>query len=215
MVSKVVKPENLAAEFDVSGAVESGKIRLKLGAGLQRLADGTVITTAATATAYDVIDLGSQFLLDPSEINGVGVTGIHDPTHTQDLGNVGTTTVAWSFGGITRPWDLKLVEARIWYRINNTAAQAFGFFIGHAQKIENSTASLPFTYLLDEVGDNGGAGPRDPNNTRPYETGVISFANPTVIPAGECVTWGVAAPTADVTNRYVQISTGYLLFERV
>ena len=47
MASQVVKPENLGAEFETTGAIETGKIRLKIGAGLNRLADGTVVATAA------------------------------------------------------------------------------------------------------------------------------------------------------------------------
>ena len=211
MVS-VVKPENLGLEFDVSGNIEPDKIRLKLGAGLTRLVDGTVIVTSNPA--YDIIDLGSQFLLDPGERNGPGFLGIYDPTHTQDLGNTGATTVAWTMGGIYRPWDMRLWVVDIWYRINSVNAEAFGFFVGHSQKVENSTAAQPITMLLDEVDDNGGLGPRDPANNLPYHTGQLVI-NSGVIPAGQMVTWGVEAPTADPTNRYVQIFGGHLIFERI
>ena len=41
MVQKVVKPENLGLEFD-QGLIESGRVRLKLGSGLEREADGAI-----------------------------------------------------------------------------------------------------------------------------------------------------------------------------
>lgn len=51
MASQVVKPENLGSEFDTSGTVEVDKIRLKLGDGLERLSDGSLVTVSSEATA--------------------------------------------------------------------------------------------------------------------------------------------------------------------
>jgi len=213
MPSQVVKPENLGSEFDTSEAIEVGKIRLKLGAGLSRQADGTIVTTAAAPIEKDIFHLGGQFLLDPNERNTFGILGVIDPTNTQDVGNSSATTIAYTAGGISYPWDTKLTRFRAWYRVNNVDSEAFGFFIAHTQKVENSTANQPFTALLDEVADNGGVGPREPTNTRMYLVDIPLTG--ATIPAHETITFGVDSPTAIATNRYVQIADGYLLFERV
>lgn len=157
--------------------------------------------------------LGGQFLLDPNEVNTIGVIGPYDDTNSQDVGDVGQAGFGWAAGGIVYPWDMRMTAARIDYRENNNDAQAFGFIIGHFENIPDSTARRDSTLILDEVGDNGGVGPRAHPNTAPQSTGVMTFDH--FIPAGEIITYGVAAPTAVTTNRYVQVSAGYLKFERM
>ena len=161
------------------------------------------------------VPLSGQWLLDPNEANGWGVVGPYDPTNTQELGNVGATSWSWVMGGFTWPFDVKLTRFKCFCRENNNAVQAWGWTIAYGQQVDNSTASIPITRLLDEVGDNGGAGPRDFGNTRPHLVDVSTFANGGLLPAGNTLTVAVESPTADGTNRYIQVSSGFLLFEKV
>ena len=164
--------------------------------------------------------LGGQYLLDPNEVNTIGIVGPYDQTNSQDVGDAtGANSVAdagfvYTVGGVEFPFAVKILDAKFNYRINNGAARAFGFLIGSCEFIEDSTARRPSVLHLDEVADNAGVGPRDPANTRPFTTGKLSI-NSAVIPEGDIITWGVSAPTADATNRYVQVSSGYLYLERI
>ena len=106
MVQKVVKPENLGLEFD-QGLIESGRVRLKLGSGLEREADGTINVLAPqyaqlrNATAPNVnanIDWGTvpmgitDFTQGQFAISGDGIecqfTGVIKATaHLSYFGN--------------------------------------------------------------------------------------------------------------------------------
>lgn len=168
---------------------------------------------------HEVFQVSGQWLMDPNEVNTWGLTGVYDPTNTQDVGNVGLTSVAWAHGGLMFPYDVRLVRFKAVHRINNVDSEAFGWVLLHAEHIEDSTAARVATYLLDEVGDNGGVGPRDYANTRPQiidetasTTGPLSDE---VIPAGRTISLGIASPTAIATNRYVQVLSGFLEIARV
>ncbi len=158
--------------------------------------------------------LGGQFLLDPNEINGWGVVGPLDDSNTQDLGNVGAAP-ARTAGGIVFPFDVHLRRFLSWHRVNNAAAEAWGWVLFHQQKTAASNA-VTSNYILDEVADNGGTGPRDYGNNQNQfsDIDLSGVAAAQDIPAGNVITLGVAAPTANTTNYFVQIQAGYLLLER-
>lgn len=160
--------------------------------------------------------LGNRFLLDPDEINGLGLFGPYDNTNTQDFGNVGSTSFVRTAGGYEFPYDVKLKRFRMWHSNSNINAEAWGWVIAKVQKVDNSTAVLATTYILDEVADNGGVGPRDYNNTATFLTDIeIPDTPDAIIPAGTMITMGVASPTANPTNYYVNCHGGYFLFERL
>ena len=107
MASKFVKPENLGSEFDTAENIEAGKIRLKLGSGLEREADGAINVLAPqyaqlrNATAPNVnanIDWGTvpmgitDFTQGQFAISGDGIecqfTGVIKATaHLSYFGN--------------------------------------------------------------------------------------------------------------------------------
>ena len=185
----------------------------KPGAGLYQLhinAAGDASWSAAPGYEF-IFPLGGQFLADPNEVNGIGNIGPYDNTNTQDLGNVGAANLSWLAGGLSFPWPVKLKRFWTVHRINNSAVEPWGWVIFRQTKT-NASATVSTTYILDEVADNAGVGPRDYGNT------IIRISDETLdetIPAGEVLGWGIAAPTAITTNRYVQILSGYFLFEKV
>ena len=159
--------------------------------------------------------LGGQYLLDPNEMNGWRERGAFDDTFSTDLDNVGDTNPIRLSGGLCFPFDVKIKRFFAWHRISNSTAEAWGWVIYQQQKTNNST-SVTSQFILDEVGDNGGAGPNDYNNTNNQLTDIdLSEAANNVLLAGDVLTLGVAAPTAQTTNRYVQVMSGYLEFERI
>ena len=174
------------------------------------------VATEPTTPPTFAQQLGNRFLLDPNEINAIGLLGPYDNTHSQDVGNVGVTSLARTAGGFEYPYDVKLKRFRMWHSNSNNAAEAWGWVIAKIEKVDDSTAALPATYILDEVGDNGGVGPRDYGVTRTFLTDIeIPDTPEAIIPAGTMITMGVAAPTANPTNYYVNCHGGYLLFERL
>lgn len=159
-----------------------------------------------------VIPLGGQFLLDPNEYNGWGILGPYDNSNTQDLGNVGAVPNRVA-GGFCFPYDVKLVRFYAWHYNSSSAAEAWGWRILRQEKNDASNV-VSFVNLLDEIGDNGGIGPRDYGNTTNQLTDVDLSANG-AIPAGEVVVLGTEAPTAVGTNYYSRILSGYFEFHRV
>lgn len=160
--------------------------------------------------------LGGQWLLDPNEVNGWGIIGPYDDTNTQDLGNVDQQQNEFS-GGLVFPWGVRLLTFFAWYRISSSAAFPWGWRIIHQEKFVNSIDQTNFV-LLDEVAANGGVGPRDEPTSRPHTTD-IDFTQgglvvPEIIPANNTVNLSVVSPTAEATNRFVQVMSGYFLFER-
>ena len=171
-------------------------------------------------TALDVLklqpilkDLGGQFLLDPNEFNGWGILGPFDNTNNQDLGNVGAVAVSRIAGGFVFPFDVRLVRFYAWHYNSNAAAQAWGWRILRQEKNAASNV-VTGVDILNEVSDNGGAGPRDYASTITQLTDIDLSASAT-IPAGEVLVLGVEAPTANATNYYSRILSGFLEFKRV
>lgn len=160
-----------------------------------------------------VLPLSGQFLLDPNEINGWGILGPHDNTNNQDLGNSTPqpANLAWTAGGYCFPFDVKLNRLFAWHRNNNNAAEAWGWVVAMQNKTPNAT-TVSTAFVLDEVDANGGAGPRNYLNNRPQQTDVALTG---VLSAGAVLCLGVSAPTAQTTNRWVQVLSGYIEVERV
>lgn len=159
--------------------------------------------------------IGGQLLFDPNEINGWGVVGPIDDTNAQDLGDVGAANLSRLAGGISYPFDVRIERFYAWHQNNNADAQAWGWVLAKQEKQSNSN-TVATDYVLDEVADNAGVGPRDYSSTVTQLTDIdLSSATNNVIPAGEVLTLGAAAPTAVTTNRYVRVMSGYLHFTRV
>jgi len=158
-----------------------------------------------------VFPIGGQWLLDPNELNGWGVLGPYDNVNSQDLGNADDLTPARVAGGVQFPWDVRLKRFRADHYNSNAAAQAWGWAIFHMEKT-SGTNVVSSEFILDEVVDNNGVGPRDYSNTTNQLTD-ITFDD-VVVPAGNLVNLSVRSPTAVGTNYYVRILSGYLLFER-
>ena len=175
----------------------------------------TAAPTSKTTTTFTQ-QLGNRFLLDPNEINSIGLLGPYDNTHSQDAGNVGTATLARTTGGFEYPFDVKLTRFRMWHSNSNDNAEAWGWVIAKVQKVDDSFTALATTYILDEVAVNGGVGPRDYGDNQTILTDIeIPDTPDAVIPAGTMITMGVSAPTANGTNYYVNCHGGYFFFERL
>ena len=161
-----------------------------------------------------VVHLGGQFLADPNEFNGWGVIGPFDDTNAQDLGNVGAA-VNRVAGGYVWPFDLRLKRFYAWHRDNNTQVEPWGWRLVRQAKTDNSNTVTNVDMLREVTGVGAtGIGPRDYPNTNNQLTDVTTFADD-VLPAGETLVLGIETPTADTTNRYVQVMSGFLAFERV
>jgi len=156
--------------------------------------------------------ISGRWLLDPNEINGWGQHGMFDNTNSADLGNVGDLTPSRLAGGPVYPFDVRLKRFYAWHRNSNGAALPWGWLIFRQEKIIDTTAQSA-VYILDETGDNGGAGPRDYGNNNTQLTD-ITFTD-VIIPAGELINLSVTSPTAVATNYYAEVMSGYLEFERV
>lgn len=162
-----------------------------------------------------IFPLGGQFLLDPNEINGWQIQGPYDDSNTGDLGNANSTNLSQNAGGLSFPWDVKLLKFYAWHRNNNSSAHAWGWVLWKQQKTNNSS-SRTTTFIVNEPAGNNNTGTRDYNNTNPQLTDLdLSEVPNNVIPAGNVLGLGVSAPTAQTTNRYVQIMSGYFHLERV
>jgi len=159
-----------------------------------------------------IFPLGGQFMLDPNEFNGWGVIGPYDNSNNQDLGNVGVANPSRIAGGVVYPFDVQLKRFYAWHQNNNAAAQAWGWRIGRQQKTDAAN-TVTWNSILDEVGDNGGTGPRDYLNTTTQLTDLDLSAS-AIIPAGETIVMGVESPTAVATNYWVRIMSGYFEFQR-
>lgn len=161
-----------------------------------------------------VFPLGGQYLLDPNEFNGWGVVGPYDDNNSQDLGNVGVANPNRQAGGLTFPFRVRLKHFFAWHNNNNGAAEAWGWRI-HVQRKDNGTNNrTAIDNILDEVGSNGGVGPRDYSNNRNQLTD-IDLSGSTIVEAGDVIILGVESPTAVGTNYYVRLMAGYFLFERI
>ena len=159
--------------------------------------------------------VGGAFLLDPNEINGWGFRGRIDEIYTVNLGTPQTTNLARVAGGLMFPFDVRLKRFQCFHYNSNPAASAWGWVIAHQTKAATPTAgsnSRSTTFILNEVTANGGVGPRNYLNTVTQQTDLSFNA---VIPAGDVITLAVAAPTAATIDYFVNVLSGYLLFERI
>ena len=170
-------------------------------------------TPVATGSNEFMFWLGTQFLLDPGEVNGWGILGIYDNSNTQDLGNIGAANLNRIAGGLKFPWDVRIKRFNADHYNSIATALPWGWVLFSQEKNPGSN-TVTTTYLLDEVTSNNGVGPRDYGNTTNQETDLI-LPSTAIVPAGHTLGMGVAAPTAVGTNNYVRILSGYLLMEKV
>lgn len=163
-----------------------------------------------------VWSLGSQFLLHPNEMNGWRERGPFDDAITTDLNNIGEDPIGLS-GGLVFPWDVKLLSMFAWHRNSNNAVEPWGWVIFKQQKTAGSN-NTNSTFIIDEVTENNGVGTRDYGNDRIQQTNLDLTTKSDVLrtlAAGETLTLAVAAPTTNGSSFYVNIMSGYLLFERI
>lgn len=156
-----------------------------------------------------------RFLLDPNEVNGFGQGGFTDETLSRDLGNADATTLTRLSGGFMFPYDIRLDKFRVWHRNNNNSAEAWGWVISKQAKTAGSNA-VTTTFIVHEAQSNGNVGPRNYLNTQNQFTDLdlSGLANNTLA-AGEVLTIGVAAPTANTTNYYVECMSGMISANRI
>ena len=119
--------------------------------------------------------LGGQFLLDPNEINGWGIQGPIDHSNTQDLGNVGAANLSRLSGGLCFPFAVRIEHFFAWHSNSAANAQAWGWVLAKQQKTAGSN-TVTTTYILDEVADNGGTGPRNYGNNQNQQTDISPSA---------------------------------------
>lgn len=159
--------------------------------------------------------LAGQYLLDPNEINGLGVIGYTDNTNAQDLGDVGAANLSRLAGGWVFPYDVRIKRMLVWHRNNNAVAEAWGWVVFSQQKTDGNN-DVTTTFMLDESFDRGVGqfNLRDYLNLLTQYTEINSFENDIVF-SGDTVGLAVGAPTAVTTNRYVQIMSGFIEFEKI
>ena len=155
-----------------------------------------------------IFPLGGQFLADPNEFNGWGIIGPYDNSNTQDLGNVGDTTPSRLAGGLVYPFDVRLKRFYAWHYNSNSAVQPWGWAILRQEKFAGSNNESS-VYIVDEAASNQ---LRDYGNN---QTQLTDMTLDHVIPAGETLVLGIVAPTANTTNYYARILSGYFQFERL
>lgn len=193
-------PASLVDELAVSRVGINGKITLE--------------EVRALLLEPIVYQFSSQFLLDPGEYNSWGLQGVSDNINSQDLGNVGTANLNRNAGGLSFPFDVRLKRFTAHHRVSNGLAEPWGWFIARVLKTPPGNG-ISTTWMLDESFDRGpGTNLRDYGNNQNQYSDLTTFDND-VIPAGEILVVGVGAPTAIGTDYYVQVSSGYLEFERV
>lgn len=169
----------------------------------------------ATPRNTFLFELSGQFLLDPNEINGWGVLGPHDNTNSQDLGDVGAASLGRTSGGLMLPDPFRVLRIKSKIYVTNNNALPWGLVVFQQSWTPASNAQVT-TYILDEVADNGGVGPRDYGNTQNQEIDIdLSQLPNNVVQPDDTLTIGVASPTAVGTNYYVRFMAGYLEMEWV
>ena len=94
------------------------------------LADVQALVTDRLKPADTIIvPLGGQFLLDPNEINGWGITGPTDDSNTVDLGDSNVTNLSRFAGGYCWPFAVRLKRMFAWHYNSNNNAQAWGWVV--------------------------------------------------------------------------------------
>lgn len=173
-------------------------------------------TLGVNTHRVEVQQWGGQFLADPNEVNGWGSVGVIDDTNSQDLGNADATALAWTAGGLVYPYDVELLRFFTWHRDNNAALEPWGWVISRLTKTDGTTAQTT-DFIVHETQENGNVGPRDYPSTAPQKTVIDLSTLPNRFITGDdqMVNIAVAAPTADPTNRYVQVMGGYILYRRI
>ena len=164
------------------------------------------------------LQFSGRFLSDPNEINGWGVLGAYDNTNSQDLGNVSAANLSRLSGGPMWPYQVKITGLYAYHRDSNSATdiiEPWGWAMLR-QKKTGGTNTITDEYILDEVADNGGVGPRAYGNSVTQETMIdLSSAANNVLSPFETLVLGLAAPTATPVNRYVEVMSGIITMERV
>ncbi len=161
-----------------------------------------------------VEQFSGQFLLDPNEFNGWGALWQNDETVTTDLWNV-WAAVTWVSWGFSFPFDIQPKRLTARHRNNNAIIHAWGWRINGQIKTDNSSARTDIEILREVVWTGAtGIAPRDYGNTLMQRTDVDLSSSP-IIPAWAVISIWMEAPTADWTNRYVQVPSGNFVYDRV
>ena len=166
-----------------------------------------------TEAKKHVVQLSGRFLLDPNEINWVWERWWTQGSFARDYGNSESTTIDRRAGWVSFPFDVRLNRFHAWHSNSNGAAEAWGWMIGTLTKTWGSNTVTP-VILKNEVTDNGSVWPRNYNNTQNQETDIDMSWGP-IIPAWTLIILWVDAPTANATNYYVNMHSGYFEFEKV
>ena len=159
---------------------------------------------------------GGQFLFDPDETNGWSQLGAIDNTNSARLANA--TSEVWSYlaGGPDYDYDVEILRLAVKGRENNAGILPWGWCLAHQKKNPGTNTVDSTNMVLHEVNENGGVGPRDYPTTFINED-VIELANRpnAIVPAGNNICLAVSSPTADPTNRYMQLASGRIVMRRL
>lgn len=181
----------------------------------QRLAEQQALSSLAVSGGSITQQFSGRFLLDPNEVNGFGQGGFTDETLSRDLGNADAASLSRLGGGFMFPHDVNLKSFKAWHRNSNNAAQAWGWVIAVLSKTDASNTQVT-TYVVHETQENSNVGTRDYLNTQTQLTELdLSTLPNNAVSAGDVICIGVAAPTANTTNYYVEVMSGYVEVEPV
>jgi len=158
----------------------------------------------------EVIRYGGTFGLQNNEVNAVGVAGIIDTNHTQDLGNSGAmgTPTAQAIlnanaGGFMMSYQQRIVGFRAVYRQNNIDASEWGFLLfkqtpAHQSNVGNGAL------LYDDVALNINR-VANANNVKQV-IHVTSGFEPVDIMPGDFLVLAARCPTS-AANRNLQLAS--------
>ncbi len=164
------------------------------------------------------LDLGGIWGLQNNEVNAIGVNGIIDTNHTQDLGNagaLGTPTIATVLnsagaGGYMCHVDCKVKRLRVNYRQNNTGASVWGFLIFKQAQVSGANGGTGVAILDDIANSVNRVAAANNQQTIIDET---TFEDVT-ISAGEMICFANRCVTSNA-NLNLQIKAGFIELEPV
>ena len=223
--TQVIGDAFLSVVSDITyGSIPVDDIRAEVNnASLSNTNTSDIVAAAQTALdAYQAKPIAEyaenfagRFLLDPNEVNGFGYRGFTDEVLAFDVGEATAGSLNRNAGGFSYPWDMTLREFRVQHRNSNAAAIGWGWVIAIVSKTAGTNAQTT-TFVVHELQDNAGVGPRDYANNTNQETVIdLSSLPNNVLSAGDVLFIGVATDaTAPTTNYYVECMSGYIHMER-
>ena len=206
MVRKFVKPENLGAEFD-QGNIQADKIRLKLGDGLERLSDGSLVTVSNYVPAKPAP--GLYALNVAANGDGSWTPAVETPLYeyrelwAEENGAIANNSAEWSFGNgatgyIGLPFDAgwEVVELGFnadTYPATGTVTIELSSYNTPSNAAGNAIASLSLANSTDGGGATNNAYKHEVLTTpQSVPVGLVGFLTRTV--TGTCLLYTSPSP---------------------